>query len=290
MENWDDYRLILALHRGKTLRGAAEILTLNHSTVSRRVLALKNKYNADVFESNQSGFVLTCFGKTLLHSAQEIEKLILSDLRREQSVNADLSGNIHLSVPPAIAQFLIFDALHDFQLQHKNISLHVHTSYSLADLDRSEADVVVRVSNTPDEHLVGHRLFPIYLGYYASEAYLQAKECSQYQWITNVYQQAAPTWIAQSPFPDAPIGFTIEDLVLRHYAALKGQGMILGACYIADTLGLKRLNTQSLMIHQDIWVLTHPDLKDVPRIRALMRFLTHAIRQKKPLIFGEIKQ
>jgi hypothetical protein len=79
----------------------------------------------------------------------------------------------------------------------------------------------------------------------------------------------------------------IEDLVLRHIAAAQGHGMILGACYIADSINeLQRFKENNLIPHLNIWVLTHPDLKQVPRIKLLMSFLTKALRAKEALISG----
>ena len=37
---------------------------------------------------------------------------------------------------------------------------------------------------------------------------------------------------------------------------------------------------------RDIWVLTHPDLKDTPRVSALLRHLVAAISAQRDLIEG----
>lgn len=286
MENWDDYRLILAVYRGKTLRNAAQQLALNHSTVSRRLANLNQKYGADIFDLTPKGYALTASGKTLLTSAEKIEQLTLSDNRLKKTHQLELAGEINLSIPPAIGQYLLLEELHNFQQQHPEIILNMQTSYQLANLDKSEADVVIRVSNQPSEHLVGHRLFPIALSYYASAQYLSTRHETEYQWLTNI--GARPAWIENSPYPNASIAMRIEDLVLRHYAAAQGQGMTMGACYIADSIkGLRRIDKNMVFPHQDIWVLTHPDLRNVPRIKLLMTFLTNSLRMKEKLISGK---
>lgn len=288
MDNWDDYRLILALHRGKTLRNAAQQLELNHSTVSRRLASLNQKFGSDVFDFTQKGYVITSSGKTLLASAEKIEQLTINDNRLKKVHQTDLSGDINLSIPPAIGQFLLLEELYQFQKQYPQINLNMQTSYQLANLDKSEADIVIRVSNQPSEHLVGHRLFPIALSYYASQQYLINKKEKSFQWITNIPSAGKPTWIDNSPYPNAKIVMRIEDLVLRHYAAAQGQGMIMGACYIAESIdGLQRIEPNRVFPHQDIWVLTHPDLRNVPRIKRLMEFLTQALRAKEKLITGQ---
>ena len=39
--NWDDLRLLLAVHRSGSLSGAARILGVNQSTISRRLIAFE---------------------------------------------------------------------------------------------------------------------------------------------------------------------------------------------------------------------------------------------------------
>ena len=287
MDNWDDYRLILALHRGKTLRNAAQKLQMNHSTVSRRLASLNKKYGSDIFDLSPKGYRLTSLGEPLLNSAEEIEQCIIRDNRHKRAHQLDLTGEINISIPPAIGQFLLLQELQEFQQKYPQISLNIKTSYQLANLDECEADIVIRVSDQPSDHLVGHRIFPIALSYYASKRYLVKTKVEDYQWITNVGGNVKPIWIENSPYPDAEVSMRIEDLVLRHYAAAQGYGITLGACYIADSIKeLHRIDKTQVIPHQDIWVLTHPDLKQIPRIKLLMTFLTATLRAKKALITG----
>jgi DNA-binding transcriptional LysR family regulator len=287
MENWDDYRLVLALYRGKTLRNAAQQLKLNHSTVSRRLATLNQKYGTDIFDLTPKGHELTPLGLNLLQSAEKIEQLTSNDKRLKRAHSADLTGEINLSIPPAILQYILLDELHSFQRQYPQITINIQTSYQIVNLDSCEADIAIRVSDKPSEHLVGHSLFPIALNYYASKEYLANNTVDNYQWITNTINNLGFNWIEQSPYPNASIAMRIEDLVLRHIAAAHGHGMILGACYIADSIKeLQRLEDNTLIPHLNVWVLTHPDLKQVPRIKLLMAFLTKALRDKEMLING----
>ena len=287
MENWDDYRVILALYRGKSLRQAAKSLNLNHSTVCRRVAQLNHKYAAPIFESTPTGFVLTPLGVSLLASAEKIEEFALQDLRLKRGAQIDLQGSITLSIPPPIVQYLLLDSLLEFQQLYPQISLNIHTSYQLVDLDRSEADVVVRASNSPPEHLVGRRLFAIAVAYYASRDYLNQTPIQDYRWITSTFDGSTPDWLRDTPWPDAQVALKIDDLVLRHHAAAAGKGLIRGACYIAQTFSqLVRVDNHQAFPFQDLWILTHPDLRQVGRIKLLMSFLTDKLKEQEALITG----
>lgn len=287
MENWDDYRLILAIHQGKTLRNAAAQLGVNHSTVSRRLATLNQRFGTNVAEPTSTGYTLTSVGEKLLLSAQKMALLVAQDARFERAHALHLTGEITLSVPPPILQFLLLDELHQFQLSHPHIKLNIHTSYDLADLDNCEADVVIRASNTPDEHLTGHRLFSIAVQFYGAKDYLAQTPPEQYRWITHPHSGDKPDWIANTPYPNANVGLCLTDLTLRHQAADQGQGLVRGACYIAAHFNnLVPLQGSDPMPFQELWVLSHPDLAHVPRIQALKAFLADALRAKKACITG----
>lgn len=60
-----------------------------------------------------------------------------------------------------------------------------------------------------------------------------------------------------------------------------------GACYIADQMPqLQRIGDGKPYPFQDIWLLTHEDLRAVPRIRLLMDYLADYLQRKRDLIEG----
>lgn len=288
MNDWDDYRLVLAIQNGKTLRNAANELGVNHSTVSRRLATLNRNYGAEIVRKTASGLCLSPLGEKLLVSAKKIESLVIQDKRFERAQQLALEGDISVSIPPPIMQFLLLDDLLRFQQTHPRITLNIQSSYEIANLDECEADVVIRVSNTPDEHLVGYCLFSVATQYYAAKHYLKNTPPHLYQWITNTHSGDKPEWIKRTPFPDAKVGSCISDLTLRHQAANSGHGLIRGACYIAHNFdNLVSLAGTKPEPFQQIWVLSHPDLAHIDRIQVLKKYLTDALKSKKARITWE---
>lgn len=287
MINWDDYRILLAIQRSTSLRAAAKSLGVNHSTVQRRCAAINQKYASNLIEQKGTSYQLSELGLALSETAEKIERLIIEDDRLHAATRIELAGEIKLSLPPPVLQFLLLDDINSFRREHPGIKLTIESSFKLADLDLSEAHVVIRVSNHPAEHLVGHRLFPIGVNYYASQDYLNNTARQELQWITA---QAGPEhngWIAESPYPEAPCHLAIDDLIARHQAAANGHGMIRGANYIAGHFpDLVPVDKSPDMPFQDIWVLTHPDYIGLPRIKRLMQTLVSALKQKRQIIMG----
>lgn len=287
MDNWDDYRFILALDRFGTLRSAATHLGVNHSTVSRRLAVINSRYDGLIFEQAAGGYVSTPLGKQLVAAACNIEQINLTATRQQKASGRGLSGPITLSVPGVLARYILLGPLTKFCSEHPEIDLTIQSTYRFADLNRSEADIAVRGANNPPEHFVGRRLFAYGLSHYCNPDYLLSVAPKDRRWITGPQEKGAISWIKHSPFPETPIGLHIDDIEMRHQAAISGEGMILGACYMSDPEPkLTRLPGSHVAPGQVLWVLTHPDLKDTPRIKALMQFIASVLKENRALIEG----
>ena len=289
MEDWNDYLLILALHRTGTLRGAAMTLATTHTTVARRLEQLHRRHKGHVFEKSVGGYHITPFGEPMLATARRMEQVVMSAERFSSDTDDAMAGPVTLSIGEPMAQYLLHDELFAFTKRYPRIQLNINSSTQFADLDKSEADVVIRAARKLPEHLVGHRLFPYSLCYYANRQYLESTPRDALRWIAPSQSEQWPDLVEGSAYPDVPIGITIDDIVTRFIALKRGHGLGRTACFLGDDCAdLVRLPDASPTPQVDIWVLTHPDLKDTIRVKVLMQYLTQALRDKRALIQGEL--
>ena len=289
MDDWDNFRFILALERGKTVRGAAQLLGVNHSTVSRKLAWLNQSQGAVLFERTPSGYQISELGRRWLDTAEQIEALTLTADRKNRALASPaLSGKVSLSASAPIAQFLLSDALPEFIRRYPKIELCLDATEQNVNLDRSEADIVVRSSNSPPEHLVGRRMFPYWVCYYATHEYFASTQPENFCWIGGAQDEQKPAWVAQSPYPNAPVTVRTTGYQMRFLALTSGMGLSRAACFMADGHpGLRRLPGAKPFEGMDLWVLTHPDLRHSPRIQALMTFLAQTLMDQKALIQGQ---
>jgi DNA-binding transcriptional LysR family regulator len=61
--SWDDFRLVKAIADARSLVGAADSLSLNHSTVFRRLGALEGQLGTKLFERSRAGYAPTAAGE-----------------------------------------------------------------------------------------------------------------------------------------------------------------------------------------------------------------------------------
>ena len=236
------------------------------------------------------GYRKTDFGKKLVAAAERMEAINFAADRQRRAAETDLVGPVTLSIPDVLGQYLLLEDLAEFCSKYPDIRLSVQSNNRFADLDRSEADVVVRGTKNPPDHFVGRRLFPYALSFYCRVDYLKKTPPVDRRWIVGLWGNQRPDWIDDSPFPEAKPGLINDSISFHYQAAIEGRGMIRNACYICDPHpDLMRLpGSPSPLPVADLWVLTHPDLKDTPRIQLLMRFLVDALKAKRALIEGHL--
>lgn len=287
MQNWNLYQVILAIHRAGTLRGAAKLLNTTHTTIARRLEQLERKQQAPLFERLVGSYSATPLGQSFIQIAAQMEQLEMSAQRRDPFNANALAGPITLSLGEPLFQYFLMNPLSDFQKTHPDIQLTVHCSTAFVDLDNAEADVVIRSTNSPPTHLVGRRFAPYGLSLYANPDYLANTPETELRWITRTSQSPRPDWLKASPYPHAPVFLQIDEIVSVFKALEQGLGMGRAACFMAEqSEHLIRLDGAEVSPQSEMWVLTHPDLRDLPRIKALMQFLYETFEDNIGLISG----
>lgn len=293
--NWDDIRLFLALARHGSARAAAETLGVSHTTISRRADQLESDLGTRLFDRDVSGYRLTAAGETLQTQAQRAEEALITAERQLQGRDAELSGVIRLTAPDIIATHLIMKDLVTFTRQYPDIDLQVLMSYDVFDLARREADVAIRVigeGRLPPEDLVGRKLVTITSCYYASPGYLKLHDPniknSGARWIGWGDDERYPDWVKQSPFPDIPAHGKLNNAALQAEAVKQGMGITTLPCFVGDTIeGLQRIPNTKPYDNYDVWLLSHPDLRDTARLRTFRKFMTQVFEEKRPLLTGQ---
>ncbi|MHA1546139.1 MAG: LysR family transcriptional regulator, partial [Alphaproteobacteria bacterium] len=220
--DWDNFKFVLALQRSGSIRRAARALGVNHATMSRRLAGVNAQLGAPAFQRVGGVYRPTSQGETLVAAALAMERAVYASEREAMGLERAMRGRLSLSLPDAVAQHLLIEELGAFSTAHPGVQLVVHTTNNFADLDHREADVVVRISNDPPDHLVGRRLFKYARCHYCAPNYLAAKDPQHQRWLGWPDDPEFPDWVKHSPRPKTPIGLRIDDVLVRHAAALDG--------------------------------------------------------------------
>lgn len=292
--DWNDLQVFLALEREGTARAAAARLKVSHSTVSRRLDALETRFGTKLFDRTPDGFLVTASGARILARAQQIEAEMLE---LERSVIGDdirLQGEIRLTAPPPVVEFLLFPILKAFRDMYPLISIRVVSTYGYADLSRRDADIAIRFSEKPDDYLVGRRLPEFRDSIYATPEYIAAHwrdgEAVTAAWVGWTNETGFASHAGKTPFSNAPVAWRLPSLHLQAEAACQGLGMASLPALMGDANPrLRRVPGAGLQSGRPAWLLTHPDLRRMERVRVFAKFLAEAIFERSDAIGGETR-
>ncbi|MEO1140762.1 MAG: LysR family transcriptional regulator [Pseudomonadota bacterium] len=294
MQNdWNDLQIFLALERGKTAREAGSRLKVSHSTISRRLDAMEKRFGTKLFDRTPDGFVPNASGARILARAQQIEAEMLELERLVIGADVRLQGDIRLTAPPPVAEYLILPMIAKFKKQYPLITIDLESKYGEADLSRRDADLAIRFSEKPDDYLVGRRLPVFRDAVFASAEYISAHweggKAIDPEWIGWPTDGPLFKRARKASFPKAKINWIMPNLNLHAQAAAAGLGMTSIPCIIGDQFpGLVRVPNGQLTDSHPGWLLTHPDLRRMERVRVFAKFLHNAINSQSDFIGGEI--
>lgn len=289
--NWDDLKVLLAVARCGTMTGAAKQLNVQHSTISRRIRALEDKLGASLLTKKQGHFVLTSAGVEVIKAASRIESEIVSFDGSVFGKDEQLSGPLNVTTFGDLASTLLMPMFSSFCEAHPQIDLHILVSNSTISLAQREADVAIRMSNSPTDTLIGKRIATVATAIYGSTPYInrQKEESSKIKWLGVDCCGFHKNWTKQTSGSDTH-QFNCDDSVITAAAIREGLGVSFLPCFIGDADPLLERYSQPNPDHDlGLWILMHPELKRNARVIA---FRTHAIQfleNKKNLLQGQLK-
>lgn len=288
-----DLMIVFAIARAGSVSAAAGRLNLHQATVFRRLDELERELGVRLFDRARGKYQLTPPGERLCQLAEHHQQTLESFRQSLQGDALQPSGVIRITTTDTLGNMLLPNLLAQFRALHPAIEVELVITNQFLTLNRREADVALRPTSAAPEHLAGRSLCTVAFAPFASEAYLRkhdpALPLSEHTWVAPDESLAATSvarWVAQN-IPEHRIPFRVNSFLAMAGAARAGIGVAALPCYVGDASGdLRRLRGPFTDLATQLWMLTHPDLRQVPRVRAFLDFLPDAVQSRAPLFEG----
>eukprot|EP00903_Cladosiphon_okamuranus_P001277 g1275.t1 len=230
--------------------------------------AFEADLGARVFDKVQGRYCLTEAGTEILGLAQTVAAAFEDIERSGSGTDRQLKGRIRLTAPASFSCLHLPALLDRFRRDYPDISVELLTSNEELNMSHRAAEIALRVTNTPPDHLIGRKLIEVPWGLYASPDYLKRKarpfdlaDLSRHDLIgaTGALARRDGFAMIDRDFR-AQVVCRCDDLMTM--AALAGQGLGL-ALLPADVAppSLQRVYILGDVPANHVWLLTHPDLR-----------------------------
>jgi molybdate transport repressor ModE-like protein len=283
---WDDLRYFLAVADTGSFNQAAAKLGVSYSTVTRRVSSLEERLGVRLFDRNRGGHDLTAAAEEMADVARKVEGEIQSLGRHLFGRDQRLSGRLRIATAEMLALTYMQD-LAAFRLEYPDIEIDLVSTAEQADLSAREADIALRMGNSPAENLVGRRLGVLPVALYASEGYLSRHPAdvdpSKHTWVSwdlGFTQMPTHAWMRKHA-PNAKVALRVNSGTTLLAAVKAGLGVSHLFCSMGDAQeDLRQIQPPDPELETALWILTHDDLRTTARVRAFLDFMAKRIRRR----------
>jgi DNA-binding transcriptional LysR family regulator len=289
--NWDDQRYFLAIARERSLTAAGRALGVSQPTVSRHLEALETKLKVRLFDRTRHGYELTAIGKGLFETVQQVEEDFAEANRKIYGRNEDLTGNLCITCTEILLTGYLSPFVWRFLEQNPGIEFSVACTQSQLSLSRGDADLALRFTACPPETLVGRRLatasYCIYAAAGPAGDRFTPENREAWDWI-GVHDDMYNRMLFGSVLQDCRFKHEADSMTAMQSMVRSGLGVTLLPCYIADQdPGLRRAVPEPIPdVHFDLWILYHPDVRRVYRVRLFADFIVDVVKSDLDLFEG----
>lgn len=285
---WDDLQIISAIADIGTLSGAGRRLGISHATVFRRLTNLEHQLGVTLFERSRTGYTPNAAGEDLFAVAQRVQTDITGAERRLAGKDLKLSGTIRITTTDTLFAGLLAKPFDRFRTDYPDIQLEVVISNQVHSLSKREADIAIRPTNSPPETLVGRKVGVIRQSVYGQRQHWQNEQVplhtlTGHPWIgpdNHMGNRALETWMAQNGLNEF-CHYRVDSILGMQTAVRSGADLAVLPEYIGENdTELCRLTDSIGELGIPLWILTHPDLRRVKRIREFTGVIGEYLRER----------
>ncbi|MFC3080163.1 LysR family transcriptional regulator [Phenylobacterium terrae] len=287
MYDWNDLRVFLAVARNGSTLAASKVLKINQTTVARRLEALEEDLQLKLFERGQSGSRLTEAGEDLVAEAEKVEKAAEALASRAAAHQRGLAGTIRVTASESVANIALIPALSEFRRLYPEVTIELVMTDATLSLEDGEADVALRAgAGLPDsDALVARKLNEFVFGIYCSREYALSRgrptrpeELKDHTLIGPdgplMVQMPGMAWMFEQA-PDAEVSCRANTMTSLSSAIKAGLGLGPMVTIMADQdPDMVRCMIPDPVPKGSMWLVTRAELRNVPRIRAFIDFVT----------------
>jgi DNA-binding transcriptional LysR family regulator len=292
--SWDDLRIIRAIAHNGALAPAADRLGVNGSTIARRLSKVEGILGVALFDRRRTGYVATAQGEEIVALAERVELDVVSVARRVSGHAQGHAGELRITTSDSILLYFLTPVIAAFKTLNPAVRVEVSVGNSALNLARGESDIAVRATETPPENLFGRKIATIAWAPYVARldpasSRPETGPLADRQWVSfgGKLSGLKAFRFVEERVPPANIGYRTDSVAGAAAAIAAGLGVGFLPCMLGDlSPELARVGPVEPALSDELWLLTHPDIRKSGRVYAFMAHCIEAIGKRRDLVEG----
>jgi DNA-binding transcriptional LysR family regulator len=290
--NWNNLRVFLTLARTGNLSQAGRVLGVDHATVGRRLAALEYDLGTPLFERDHAGYRLNIHGRAIFAHVESMEASVLAATEQLESGGPAPSGRVRIATMEGIASLYLSEQFTRLRQLRPGIVIELVTSPRDIRISQREADIFLGFYQPFGDNLDIVKIGQFACHLYASPGYLAERGVPEsvealsdhvfVGYIDDLIQLNAVRWL-EDAIVNPTITFHSSSMLSQMFAAAAGAGLVMLPVFSRpERFGLVQVLGNQLDVRRSVWMSTHQLLRRVPRISAVMSFLTETFARDYP--------
>ncbi|MBB3196108.1 LysR family transcriptional regulator [Roseateles terrae] len=281
---WNDLRLMLAIHRAGTLTGAARLTGLSQPTLSRRLRSIEASLGQKVFQRTANGFALTDEGVQLMPHAFRIEEEFMAMERQRFGAGLELKGQIRVASSDWFGARVLSRWIANFTRLHPGVEVELLTDARPVSLTQREADIAFRITPFNEAGIV-QRLFSemqyrLYCADHLPDDYPPPDAAVDLITLNGALEHSPDVLWLKGRFPSGRVTFTSNSREAQASFCGQGGGLaVLPKVLAAGMTGLREVPLAEAPPSRKLWLGYHEDLRQAPRIKAFLELVWDKVKE-----------
>ena len=283
MQDWDDLRFVLAVARQRSFAGAAKLLGVNESTVARRIAKAEAGLQTTLFERSDGRLHPTEAGAELVRRAEKIELEVQAGEEAIAGTDVAVAGTVRITSVPLIVNRVLAPNLPSLLDQHPNLQVELIAEPADLSVMGREADIALRLARPQKEmRALARRIGDVRFGVFGSRQ-ATPKDAPWITYTEGMRFLPQSRWIAEQAAKRgaALSAVRVSDAETLLQAIKAGLGKSFLPLFLAETEPeLVRIDNGASAWSRELWMMVHPELKDLARIRTTADWLAGVMRER----------
>lgn len=276
---WDHLRTFESVARLGSLTAAARALGISQSTASRQLARLEEQAGMPLFVRG-TPLRLTEKGETLV--AAILPMVTSAQLARSALEDAPaLRGEVTLTTVGELLRWVLSRELPSFYREYPHLRLRILADNRVSSLAAGEADVALRMSRPSRGELIGRRIHSETYGFFAAQTLALHREVP-WLGLAGSLSHIPEQRFAERAFAKRAPRLLVEDVESLAIATEQGLGVAILARSVAQRMvGLTEVSPKQVgavelgaIPSREFWMVVHRRKQRLPKVRALMSWLT----------------
>jgi DNA-binding transcriptional LysR family regulator len=285
--DWRLYRTFLAVVREGSFSAAARSIGSTQPTIGRQIEALEGRLKTKLFTRSQRGLAPTTAAQGLVPHAEAMAAAAAALNRTSSGERTEERGTVRLTAAEFMGVEVLPPILSAFSRNHPQVVLELSLSNRNEDLLQRDADIAVRMARPTQNSLLARRVGSVKIALFAHRAYVETHglpkttaDFSRHRLIgfdrdTRVLRTTGGSAAA---LKSEEFGIRTDSVAAQMALLRAGAGIT--ACQInvaRRDRDLVAVPVSEFIFRREIWIVLHPDMKRVRRIRLLFDHLVSAL-------------